>query len=211
MLSADQTDIPYGFDFVPNGYLVAAPWTPMFADQYLGIDDAQWPVEEEDSFGDFARRVGIPGPLAGVQVATRWPETFAYWERCQAVRPQARLMLVCTRYAAPSVDPSSGRWERLGYDVAEPLGNHSAVRHEIITGRAPQLARWRSRLNGAGLFEDLHDAEEFMRERQSAADSGQRQGIYLAEGFRFVPVLVLRFAGLRDPGAAPAPGETPLR
>ncbi len=189
-------EVPYGAEFVTNGYLVVAPSRIAHAEEYQGIDDDRWPIESErGSYEPLLRALGVPEPLEGAEVATRWNEALAYWQRCVAVRPYTRLMLLSTRYEAPRVLPPGVPWTRLGYDVADPMGNHSVLWHELIAGTAPQLAHWRPRLNAVGLFDELEVAEDFIRERRSTAERGDRRGMELGAGFHFVPVLVHLYTG----------------
>jgi hypothetical protein len=185
--------VPYGSSFVTNGYLVVAPTNMQFAEKYQGIEGDPWPIES-DHLREFERKMGVPRPLEGVQVATLWEETLAYWHRCLVQGVPARLLLLATRYVSPMVAMPQGNWKRLGYDIAEPMGNHSVISHELIGGYAPQLAHWRALLNVAGLFDELDTAEAFMHERQAKVDAGDAQGIYVSPGFSFVPVLVHTFS-----------------
>jgi len=187
-----ETWVSYGSHFLPNGYLVAAPCWEELADVYQGIDDDQWPIESDDNLRKFLNRLGAPQALEGVEVATLWDETYAYWKRCLARGWKARLLLVSTCYTHPIVVPPKEGWKQLGYDVAEPMGQHSVLRHEVITGTAPQLGHWRSHLNAAGLFEDLETAEAFLHERLTVAERNP-QGMELSPGFQFVPVLLHLF------------------
>jgi hypothetical protein len=198
MGEAYHLSVPCAIQFTTNGYLVVAPASKQLVSEYQGIEGDQWPIESDD-LRRFARGLGVPEALEGVQVATLWEETLAYWRRCMAQGIPARLLLVSTHYAVPQVVPPEGCWRPLGYDVAEPMGNHSVVRHELILGHAPQLSYWRSRLNGAGLFDELETVEEFLRARQAAVDRGDVQGMVLSPGFRFVPVMVHLFTSYTEP------------
>jgi hypothetical protein len=183
--------LDYGPSFVPNGYLVVVPYTRKLADEYQGIDDDQWPLGPED-YARLRDLLGVPPQLMGVQVATRWDRTVAYWRDCRAAGLEPRLLLVSTRYREPEIVAAEAEWVPVGYDVAEPLGQHSAVRHELIAGPLPQLAGWRRRLNRAGLFDTVEAAEEYMADRLRVAAAGERAGMELGSGFRFVPVLIHR-------------------
>lgn len=186
--------VPHGPDLVPNGYLVAITMNPSRSRSYLGVQDDTWPIEWKD-----ARRLdlqlGIPQALQGVNVATRWEETYRYWGRCLALGLRARLLLVSTHYLSPQVIPPEGCWRRIGYDVAHATGAHSALAHEVVGEIAPQLIHWRSRLNEAGLFEDLAAAESFLVEREVLIRQGHREGIYVAPDFYFVPMLLHQYTG----------------
>jgi hypothetical protein len=165
---------------------------------YQGIDDIQWPIEaDEVGLRKFTDGLEVPKALEGVQVARNWEKTYQYWMRCCSRGVMARLLLISTRYVYPCVTPSPECWRMLGYDVAEPMGQHSVLRHEVITGTAPQLQAWRLRLNPAGLFDSLGTAEEFLADRHLVSQTNPR-GMELSPGFQFVPVLVHHFCGEED-------------
>lgn len=186
--------VTYGSVFTPNGYLVLKSFTEEFGRTYQGIDDWQWPIELNDDsvYGKFMEKMGYPQQMAGVQVATNWDHTIAYFNRCidQGIAP--RLLLVSTRYVAPVVVPPAGSWKRLGIDVAEPLGVHSVIRQELLPNTAPRLSGWRERLNSIGLFDDLATAEEYLADRSKVAQTAPT-GIYRSTDFVFVPVLLAKF------------------
>lgn len=189
----EHNTVPYGNTYVHNGYLVVAPSSPGFEKVYQGIDDDVWPIESDDNWSKFARKMGIPGHYEGVLAATYWEETFAYWQRCLEFGFQARLLLLDTRYLHPQVTGiQKNKWRRLGYDVADPLGQHSAIRHQLIGGTAPQLAGWRTQLNTAGLFGELFSAEAFIEEWYTIEN---RQGLVPSPPFDFVPILVATYRG----------------
>lgn len=187
-------EVEYGREFVMNGYLVVCPMSLKMADEYLGIEDDDWPIMG-DSYRRFADTMGVPEQGLGIQVATLWDRVLAYWRDCVVHGIRARLLLVSTRYLHPTVVPPVRCWERLGYDLAEPLGSHSVVRNELIAGSAaPRIRRWRSRLNAFGLFDDLETCEAFMNERRLIIEADETAG-YSAPGFKFVPVLLHRYTG----------------
>jgi hypothetical protein len=90
------------------------------------------------------------------------------------------------------VNPPEGCWRFLGYDVADPMGTFSVLRHEIISGSAVQLAHWQTRLNAVGLFDDLATAEAFIGERSAIILTDPR-GMEDAPDFWFVPVAIEQF------------------
>src|SRR5262245_66238014 len=114
----------YGSTFTANGYLVVRSFSEEFATLYQGLDDFQWPIElDEVGYSRFLRTImGYPAYWEGVQVATDWTNTLAYFERCQAQGFSPRLLLVSTRYVVPSVVHPAGRWTRSGLGRAVPLG-----------------------------------------------------------------------------------------
>jgi hypothetical protein len=186
--------VPYGPDFVANGYLVAIPMNPSLRSPYLGVQDNTWPIEWEDA-RKLDVRLGIPPANQGVNVATHWGEVLPYWGRCLELGLPARLLLVSTRYLEPQVTPPDVPWQRLGYDVAHATGNHSALAHEVVGVTAPQLQHWRARLNEAGLFEDLATAEAFLAEREELVRQGRGAGICVAHDFYFAPMLLHLYTG----------------
>jgi hypothetical protein len=196
--------LPYGTDFVTNGLVVVAAVKPEAVAPYRGIDADPWPIERAPSLRRLLNRLGVPRPLDGVEAATIWEEAHKYWRRCREMSIPARLLMVATRYLAPRTVPPAGRWVLLGYDIAEPLGEHSLLRHEVIGRGMAALAPWRDRLNEAGLLPDLGTAERFMAEWIETAVHGDRQGDH--DGFYFVPVRLHEYEeeeGLLDSDTLP--------
>jgi hypothetical protein len=202
---------PYGTDFVTNGFVVVAPVKPEAVAPYRGIDADPWPTERAPSLRRLLDRLGVPGPLDGVEAATNWDEAHEYWRRCRTLSVPAHLLLVATRYLTPRVAPPAGRWSFLGYDIAEPLGEHSLLRHEVIGNGMAALAHWRDTLNQAGLLPDLETAERFMAEWIETAVHVDIQGDH--DGYYFVPVRLHEYEeedghGDSDPLTADEYGRT---
>jgi hypothetical protein len=194
MVGPSEALVTYGSEFVPNGYLVAVPWDPAQPHLHDGISDFPWPLENDDlgQWEKLRRELGVPRSFDGVHVAGNWATTFAYFQRSRALQLDARLQLVRTRYNLPRVEPPDECWRFLGYDVADPMGTFSVLRHEIIAGSAVRLAHWRARLNAGGLFDDLATAEAFIAERSAVIRTDPR-GMETAPDMYFVPVSIEQF------------------
>ena len=181
----------YGLQFVPNGYLVVASYTPESETIYQGIDDDTWPIES-DNYRKLANQLGIPRQMEGVQVATRWPETVSYWRRCNSVRYNSRLLLLRTRFSIPYIIVNRDDWQSIGYDIADPLGQHSLLKNQVISGSVHQLIKWQSYLNEHGMLDSLELSEDFLAEYNALPN---RVNLPPSPQFQFVPVSVSIYLG----------------
>lgn len=99
-----------------------------------------------------------------------------YMEACVRLKVGPLFAFVCAS-PYPGAAPDwlvalRDECEHIGIDVSYPTGSYSFVDGDFFEENAEIFAFLKSHLNGNGLFDNIEDAEQFMRLHQTANDRG---------------------------------------